>query len=312
MPDPMRILGAIAAAAVTAAVVFLVVRWVRRQSPAVASCRLIVGAGLGYAAGCAWLGVRPHWPPREDQDRWLLILLPAALVVELLATALGKWAWILRAALAASAGWILLHGTVYLADLAGPGSREWTPRQAAGILSILAAALFVVSLLLRSLARQTPGRAVPLAMAVACSGAAVAIMLSGYMSGGLLGLPLAAAVGGAWLAALLTATSGEDAGLVSLATVGLFALLVIGRFFGELTTGHAIALFLAPLAGWLTALRFVRRLPAWVLGAGQVLLTAIPVVIVLFLAQQNFVKSSAAPSSSDEDASASDYLNFGQ
>jgi MFS family permease len=208
---------------------------------------------------------------------------------------------------------MLLHGTVYLANLAGPGSREWTPLQAGGILSGLAATLFVAGWLLRSLSCRTPRYAVPLAMAVACGGAAVAIMLSGYMSGGLLGLPLAAAIGGAWLAALVTAAPGEDAGLVSVAAIGLFALVVIGRFFGELTTGHAVALFLAPLAGWLTALPFVRRWPPWLVGAGQVLLTAIPVAVVLFLARQNFVKSSAAPSSSsDEDATASDYLNFGQ
>src|SRR6478752_3895357 len=98
MPDPIRILGAIAAAAVTAAAVFSLLRLLRWQSPTVAACGLIAGAGLGYAAGCAWLGVKPHWPPREDQDRLLLILIPAAAAVELTAAAAGRWAWLPRLA----------------------------------------------------------------------------------------------------------------------------------------------------------------------------------------------------------------------
>ena len=42
--------------------------------------------------------------------------------------------------------------------------------------------------------------------------------------------------------------------------VGLFSLLVIGRFFGELTSAHAIVLFCAPLAG--LAPRVALRTPA--------------------------------------------------
>jgi hypothetical protein len=312
MPDPIRILGAIAAAAVTAAAVVSLLRWLRWQSPTVAACGLIAGAGLGYAAGCAWLGVKPHWPPREDQDRLLLVLLPAMLLTEVLAIMFGKIAWMLRAALAAVAGWILLYGSVYLTDLAGPGSREWSPLQAGLILFGLAAGLFVVGQLLRALARRSPRRAVPLALAAVCGGAAVTIMLSGYASGGMLGLPLAAAVGGAWLAALLTAAPGDDVSLVSVSVVGLFALLVIGRFFGELTTAHALILFLAPLACWLPELPPVRRLPAWLCGASQIMLTVIPVAVVLVLAQQKFVAESAPPSAAGEDGSAADYMSFGQ
>lgn len=312
MPDPIRILGAIAAAAITAAAIVSLVRWLRWPSPAVAACGLIAGAGLGYAAGCAWLGVKPHWPPREDQDRLLLILFPTILLTELLATAFGKFAWMLRAGLAAVAGWILLYGSIYLTDLAGPGSREWTPTQAGVILFGLAAGLFAVGQLLRTLARRSPRRAVPLALAVACGGTAVTIMLSGYASGGMLGLPLAAAIGGAWLAALVTSAPGDDVPLVSVSVAGLFALLVIGRFFGELTTTHALILFFAPLAAWLPELPPVRRLPAWLCGASQLILTVIPVAIVLVLAQQKFVADSAAPSATDDGGSVSDYLNFGQ
>ena len=38
--------------------------------------------------------------------------------------------------------------------------------------------------------------------------------------------------------------------------VGLFSLLVIGHFFGELTTAHAILLLFAPLLGWLPELPY--------------------------------------------------------
>ena len=51
--------------------------------------------------------------------------------------------WLLRGGLALSAAPILLHNTIYLVDLAGPGSREWSGTQAMLILAGLAAALLL-------------------------------------------------------------------------------------------------------------------------------------------------------------------------
>jgi len=45
----------------------------------------IVGVLAGFYLGCRILGLWPHWPPREDADRLLIIVLPAAAAIELLA-----------------------------------------------------------------------------------------------------------------------------------------------------------------------------------------------------------------------------------
>src|SRR5207247_6343293 len=100
----------------------------------------------------------------------------------------------------------------YLADLTGPDTRKWTPAQTWMILGGLAAALAGVWTALTVLARRTApepilspgaeagrmtGRSVLLAVAVASGGAAITVMLSGYATGGEIGLPLAAALVGA-------------------------------------------------------------------------------------------------------------------
>ena len=43
-----------------------------------------------------------------------------------------------------------------------------------------------------------------------------------------------------------------------------YSLLVVGRFFGELSSTHGILLFASPLLGWLPELPGLRRLPRWV------------------------------------------------
>ena len=67
--------------------------------------------------------------------------------------------------------------------------------------------------------------------------------------------------------------------------VGLFALLVVGRLFADLTTLNAALLFAAPLLGWLPELLPARRGVRVALRLG---LAAVPVVVALVLAQAAF------------------------
>src|SRR5258708_2074491 len=222
MPDRMSILQALAAATLIAAAFVLifgwpwrwprVVRtpagpgalsaavqsliWWRRAASPWAAAGGVLGVGLGYYAGVWLLGLRPHWPPREDQDRLLFILFPAVIAVEIVAAFAGRFrwlAWLPRLGVAATAAPVLLYGSTYLTDLAGPGTREWTPAQTWLILGGLATALACVWALLALLMGRAPGRSAPLPVAVASAGAAITIMLSGYASGGQPGLALAAA-----------------------------------------------------------------------------------------------------------------------
>jgi hypothetical protein len=306
-------LQALAAAAAAAALVLLLFSWPWRAPHTTRSAvGWVLGVWAGFYAGCWLLGLWPHWPPREDQDRLLALVLPAALAVELVAATSivpHGLAWALRLIVAIGVARVLLHGSIYLADLAGPGTRQWTPGQAALVLGGLAAALMAVWAALVTLAWRAPGRSVPVALAVAGAGAGLTIMLSGYASGGQLGLPLAAALAGATIASLVVAGSPLAAGAVAFGVVGLFNMLVIGRFFGELTTAHAALLFAAPLLCWLPELPHVRRLRPAHRGLARVLLIAIPVTVTVVQAQQKFVEESR-PADTSPEPSLQDYMDF--
>jgi hypothetical protein len=330
MPDPILILEAVAAAALTAAVLRLLCAWPwRTPRPALASAGSVLGVGLGFYVGCRLLGLRAHWPPQEDQGRFLLFLFPAIIGVELIAALAGRLrllAWLLRFAVALCAAPLLLYNSSYLTELAGPGTREWTPAQTWVNLASLAAALMAVWVLLALLTRPTWPRpsvssesensgaanSVPLAVAVACAGAAVTIMLSGYATGGQLGLPLAAALGGVVATSMVVRVTAGREGALGLGIVGLFALLIMGRFFGELTTVNAALLFFGPLLCWLAELPYIRRIGPWLRALLRLTSTTVPVAVALILAQQKFVADSARTSPGSQEPSIQDYLDFGK
>jgi hypothetical protein len=315
MPDPLHILQVLAAVAALAAAIPLLCGWPwHSPRPARVSAGGVLGVGLAFFLGCWLLGFEPHWPPREDQDRLLLVLLPAVVAVELAAAipALPLWLpWLLRLAIAAGAGRVLLHNTTYLSDLAGPGSREWSPAQTWLILGALAGALVEVWLALIALARRTTGRSVALALAMTCGGTAITIMLSGYTSGGQLALSLSAALAAATIASLVLSPPADMTGALGVGVVGLFGLLVIGRFFGQLTTTHAALLFFAPLLCWLVELPGVRWLNPRLGAVLQLLLVAVPLAIVLSQAKQTFDEAARMVPASQE-PSLQDYMDYGK
>src|SRR5207248_11321830 len=105
--------------------------------------------------------------------------------------------------------------------------------------------------------------------------------------------PLAGALVGTLVASLVMKGTLPLDGLLGLGVVGLFALIVIGRFFGELTWANAALLFFAPLLCWLTELPLVSRVKPRLRALACVVLTAVPVAIAFELAQQKFVEDSA-------------------
>jgi hypothetical protein len=341
--DPIVLLQATAVAALVAAVAVLFAGWpwrAPRSARSAAGC--VLGVGLGFFAGWWWLGVLPKWPPLEDQDRLLLILFPALVVIELLATIPGPFrrlTWPLRLVICAGAGRLLLDQTTFITDLNVAGTPEWTPAQTWLILGGMAASLAVVWGALATLTHRpplatagedsscagassaatrqgwrAPGRSVPLALALACAGAGVTVMLSGYATGGQLGLPLAASLAGALAASLVLAEPPEMKGIVGLGVVGLFALVVVGRYFGNLSTTNAVLLFFGPLLCWLP------ELPQRFHGLARVAWAAVPVAIAVLLAQPKFVEDSNRSSSGTKESmqtapgtpepSREDYLNF--
>jgi hypothetical protein len=137
-------------------------------------------------------------------------------------------------------------------------------------------------------------------------------MLSGYASGGQMGLPLSAALAGTIVACFAVRGPVPIQGVISVGVVGLFSLLIVGRFFGELATNHAALLFFGPLLGWLTAMPYIRRRGYRTRGMVCVLLTAVPIAVTLALAQHQFAEDSKRTGAGSQEPSIEDYMNFGK
>jgi hypothetical protein len=297
MPDPVLILQAMGAAAAVAAVALLVFGWPWR-APCAARQRVgaVLGIGIGFFVGALILDVDPKWPPTASKDRLLFVLLPLVIIAELAAAlpSVLKWlAWPLRLIVVAGAARILLHETVYLLPDAGPES--WTLTETWTNFGGLALSLAVVWQLMALLGLQSRSRTVPLVIAMSCVGTALATMFTGYASpGGQMGLALGAAVTGAVAASFLLADPPDTTGLLGLGVVGLFALLVNGRFLGALPTSYAVLLFFGPLLCWLP------EMPPRLRGVAKLAIAAVPVAVAVFLAYQQFtVNSTRTGSESD-------------
>src|SRR5262249_5320837 len=115
MPDPLLILQALAIAGAVAAVVLLGLNWPwRTPHPSRTALGWVLGIAAATVVGSLALGLEVRWPPLEDRHRFLLFVLPAAVIVEVIAAfrQVPRWiAWLLRAAVAAAAGRVLLHGS---------------------------------------------------------------------------------------------------------------------------------------------------------------------------------------------------------
>jgi hypothetical protein len=299
MPDTI----VIAKAAALAAIVAVMVAWSlgRIGLPGGA-----LGVGAALFAGAWVLGQVPRFPPREALDRCLLLLVPAAVLAETLAAASGRTRWVLRVLVAALATPVLVHGSSYVLDLSGPGSREWTPHETMAIFAGLAVVLVLMQSMLIRLANRAY-RSTALAMAIVCGGAAFTVMLSGYATGGQLGIPLATAVG-----TFAVLGRRHAPGAVAITVIALFSLLVVGKLFAGLTTQNAMALFAVPLLGWVPEVPWLRRVGPRIRGVLRVVLTTVPVLLTLWLAQQKFAADSAVPGQAPGEPSSNDYMNFGK
>jgi hypothetical protein len=315
MPDAVSLIQATAVAAITVAAVALFARWLLSSRPMWSSADCIIGVGLGCFIGCWRLGIQAKWPPEQDQDRLLLFLLPLAVVVEAAAVYLKRQPylkWVLRAAVALAAARILLHGSVYVANVGGPSSRQWTEWQAWQVFTAMGGALLLVWFLTTQLNKRASGWPGLAGLALACAGAGITVMLSGYATGGQIGF---AALGALSAAALVSSVLRPREGIEGTAGVGLivlYAVLVVGRFFGELPTWYAVVLLASPLVGWLPELPYVRRLTRWLREPLRIGVVLVPIALVVILAQRKFVEDSARSSPSSTEPSIQDYIDFGK
>src|SRR5262249_28602869 len=134
MPDTALMLRAAAIAGAFAGTILAIVAGItalragrpwRAPDSALLTIGWVLAVAGGFVTGVYVLGLGPRWPPKEDRDRFLYVLLPAAVIVELIAALprMPRWiAWLLRVGIAAGAARVILHGTVYLVDAGADNS----------------------------------------------------------------------------------------------------------------------------------------------------------------------------------------------
>ena len=293
MPDFVLMAQSFCLAAIVGGLTLLAIARSANPPPWRIAAGWIAGLGGGIYCGCRRLGEWPHWPPLEDRDRFLVILLPLALAVEFAAMLLRDRGWItwgLRFCIAAAAPYILLYNSSYIADLdgVGPGSAEWNLAGTALVL-VLSAVMFagVWGLLAVPQARSSDlGLSPVLVIAALASGATV--MLCGYFRGGQLALPIAGAIAGATLASYALPKRPVENPCLGVGIVGIFTMTFIGRFFGSLPTSAAIVLLFAPLLAWIAEIPGLRKLPPAARVAIGIAAVLIALVLIVAWAQIRF------------------------
>jgi len=119
-----------------------------------------------------------------------------------------------------------------------------------------------------------------------CAG--LLIMMAGYLKGGSVAFPLAAALVGAAWRGTRSDRPGTLSSVTGLGVVALFGLLIVGRYFGGLTTGTALVVFGAPLLAWWPessdASPSSPRKRVWL----RLAIVALPLAFVLFRAKLDF------------------------
>lgn len=293
MPEPVLYLESLGAAAIVSALCVLAMTAVPRPvNTARLNSACVLGMGLGIAVGNYVLSLRLGWPPANGLDRFVIVVIPAALGVELIAgfqRVPPSAGWFLRISLAAAIPRILLHASIYM-DGSDNGWNAW---QAGTALAACGALLAGVWGLLHWLAwRSRSGVSISLALVLATLCAAATVMMAGYIKGGAAALPLAATLAATTVAARLTAKRLAPA-IIGVGIVELFGVLFIGRFFGRLSTGSALAMLLAPLLCWATEIPLLRLRNPWLVGSLRLVLVAMPLLAVLAAAKRDFDRDMA-------------------
>tara|TARA_R110002049_G_scaffold4601_5_gene32237 strand:+ start:330830 stop:331753 length:924 start_codon:yes stop_codon:yes gene_type:complete len=302
MPEPLLYTKAMAVAAIVSMVLVLAVAaWPRVLNATWINAACVVGISLGLAVGYTALSLQWLRLPTSGLDRLLTIVVPVTLGIESFAgikRVPGIVAWAMRIGLSIAAPRILLHNSVYLS-----GAGDWTLWQTSAAIVTSGVLLLLVWSLLSCLLKRSGGISIPLATCLAIQSAGITVMLAGYIKGGAAAIPLVATLMGASAAVLaLNKYASGIAGvrrsdrfiapvIVSVGVVGLFGLLFIGRFFGEISTVSALAVLTAPLLCWASEIPQVRnRKPAFV-AAFRLVLVAIPLAVVLVAAKREFDSS---------------------
>lgn len=230
-----------------------------REPVSRASAAMCWGVALfdGYLAGSVLYLVAKQklpWPPVESDQILAMVVMPAVTVVEIIGVipcVPHAIHWLLRATVVIATPPLLLLSYVQY---------TWTTGESAAWCAGLAVAIAAVWWLLDAIAKRSTGRAPWLAMMITAAGTGVAILASGSVVVGQLGLSMALAMFGTWLASLFVRGPILLRGGIGVATLLLAGLLINGCFYAELKPVYAGVLALAPLVAGITLIPAVRRM----------------------------------------------------
>lgn len=287
MPDFGLYFLALAAAAGASALVVVLVSWLSSAGRIPASFGGVLACAVGLAIGYSVLHLRVRWPPANGLDRFLTILLPAVVVIEGIAAweRVPRWlAWLLRLALIAAGGRILLHGSIYL----GPQTLSWKPSETAAALTVGSALVAGLWAGLVRLSKSAPATSLVTALSLTLLAAGLTIMLAGYVTGGAATIPPAAALMGIAAISGFVKPKPDLQAAIGIGVVSLAGLLFLGRFFGGLTSATCLVILLAPLLTWLVEFRLLRPNKNWLVEPLRVAFVVIPLIAVVVIAKRKF------------------------
>ena len=323
MPDPFEYLKAVLAAIVASTTILLAVRvlsWKRGR--VMSETATVLAMTCGVLAGCLTLNFSWPWPPANALDRFLTIVLPAILIIELIAAinrdcsetdatandpnnrglpshSTRMWMWITKCFLCCGIGRILMHGSIYLDGSNGSTRETWLIQNMPGILLFSSLLLMVMWFALTQLAARgvSSGIVLSLSLSLICAGCTT--MMAGYIKGGSAALPFATVLMVSALASKFLISKRFDSNehfnryvigtaAIGIGLVSLFSLVWIGRFFGQLTSAEAIVIFLAPSLCWVTELPLLCNRSSTVKVAIRLATVIVPLAILLANAKREF------------------------
>jgi len=214
--------------------------------------------------------------------------------------------WSLRWLLACCLPTVLLFGTIYLEDF-GMGLRRWNDLERMIWLSCMALGMIGIWAALSHRAEKSSSRIPNLVLI--CFGSAVAVMLSGYASAGLLFVPLTATLMTLWIASRFVSDAEHAGGGLSLGWIGLFSLIGFGHFFGTLSLVHALILWMLPLVCLLSDITLVQRQNPWLRHAVPIGIILVFLTGILYQARQEFLIASSRPSTHSTSSGTPSYLD---
>jgi hypothetical protein len=240
-------------------------------------------------------------------DRFLMIVLPAAMIVEFIGVVRvpddqhnfrsrfsGFCAAAVRFAFIVSVGRVLWHDSVYLSAVES-NTNDWPPFVAFGVLLSGAALLYVAlrSSMILAFCGVSASLTAGLVMSLLATG--MVTMLAGYIRGGAAAMPLAGGICGAalalWMAGKKTGpATSHGQFLIGISVTALFSLLWIGRFFGQLTTFDVLMIFLSPHCCWLSEFWPFREYGNNYRMAIRMAAVALTLLVVLFFKWQQFMQ----------------------